>query len=248
MTCEQVRRDAAGLASLAPGDPERDAAFAHARGCAACAAALREGERLVALIDALPPDPALSGAGWRRAAAPVLEDLPQAPPRVVLPAAALAAALVATAAARVHSGAPGDWVAAAALAVAAAAIAAFAARGLPSLAAAVVASLAFAVAGAGAGPLTAEEGVRCLATELATAAVPLVAALALSRRGGGVGAARLAAAAAAGALAGQAALEVGCHAPKTFAHLLAFHVGGVLAAAAAGALAGARVAARASRA
>ena len=74
LSCEELRRDAAGLATLPPGDPEREAAYAHARGCAGCAAALREGERLVALLEALPPEPAPSAAVLRRASAPVLEQ------------------------------------------------------------------------------------------------------------------------------------------------------------------------------
>jgi hypothetical protein len=43
---------AAGIASLAPRDPERLAAEEHARGCARCAEALRQSKHLMALIDA----------------------------------------------------------------------------------------------------------------------------------------------------------------------------------------------------
>lgn len=247
MTCEDLRRDAAGLAALAAGDPEREAAYAHARACPGCAAELRKGERLVSLLDALPPEPAPSGAALRRAAAPVLGDLPQSRPTAVLPLAAAAAAIVATVSARSHSGEARDWIAGAVLAIAAAGLAALASRGVRVAAAAVGLSVAFALAG-GAGPLSVSDGLLCLGTELAAAAVPLVAALALSRRAGAGGAGRYAAAAAAGAVAGQAALQLTCHAPDAAAHLLVFHAGGVLAAAALGALAGARLRPAAARA
>jgi hypothetical protein len=242
MTCAELRRDAAGLAALAARDPERVAAVAHARSCAGCAAALREGERLVALLDSLPPEPAPCAA-LRRGAAPVLEDLPRAPPRVVLPLAAAAAAALVVAATRTHSGAPRDWVAAGALALAAAAVAARAARGAAAAIAAVVGSILFAAWGDAAGPLSLADGLKCAATEIAAAAVPLVAALALWGRGGATPG-RLAGAAAAGALAGQAALEIACHAPDAAAHLLVFHTGTVIAAAALGAAAGLRAARR----
>jgi hypothetical protein len=42
---------AAGIASLAAGDPERLAAEEHARGCARCAEALRQSKHLMTLID-----------------------------------------------------------------------------------------------------------------------------------------------------------------------------------------------------
>jgi hypothetical protein len=242
VTCEELRRDAAGLAAMSAGDPERDAAFAHAAACPGCAAALREGERLVALLEALPA-PAPDAAALSRAAAPVLEHLPPVRPGLLLPAAAGVAAFAAAVASRPAP--EPDWIAAAALAVAAAGIAALAPRGIPALALAVAGSLLFAVAGGGAGPLSAAEGLKCLAVELATAAVPLVALLSVSR-GGAASPARFAAAAAAGALAGQAALEIACHAPEAAAHLLAFHAGGVLVAAAMGALVGSRVRARAA--
>jgi hypothetical protein len=43
---------AAGIASLAPLDPERLVAEEHARGCARCAEALRQSKHLMALLDA----------------------------------------------------------------------------------------------------------------------------------------------------------------------------------------------------
>jgi hypothetical protein len=167
-------------------------------------------------------------------------------PSALLPLAAFAAAVIATVAARSHSGSPRDWIAGAVLALAAVGLAALSPRGGGVAAAAVVVSALFAVAGRGPGPLALDEGLMCLATELAAAAVPLLAAVALARRGRLAGAGHLAAVAAAGALAGQAALEITCHAGHASAHLLAFHVGGVFAAALLGALAGLRAGPRVS--
>jgi hypothetical protein len=239
VTCAELQRDAAGLAALAPGDPQRDAAFEHARSCPGCAEALRAGERLLALLDALPPESAPSSAALRRAAEPVLQVLPPVRPGVALPAVVAAAALLVVAAARSTSGAPRDWIAAAALAVAAAGVAALSPRLASAAPAAVALSLLAALAGGGPGPLAVGEGIQCAAIELAAASVTSLAALALWR-GDGPAPARLAAAAAAGALAAQGALEVSCLARDGAAHLLAFHVGAVALSALAGAAIGAR--------
>jgi hypothetical protein len=52
MTCHDIEVDAAGLAALDAGDPERRAAFAHAEGCPTCQAALAEAIRLLQALDA----------------------------------------------------------------------------------------------------------------------------------------------------------------------------------------------------
>ena len=62
---------APGLASLAPEDAERVAAYAHAEGCADCAKALREAEGLLAALDGLPPAPAPTAPTLRAIARPV---------------------------------------------------------------------------------------------------------------------------------------------------------------------------------
>jgi hypothetical protein len=80
-------------------------------------------------------------------------------------------------------------------------------------------------------------GWRCAEVELATALLPLAAAVAAVARGW-LPPAALAPAAAAGALAGEAALHLTCHAPRSEGHLLVFHAGAVLLAAVAGAVAG----------
>jgi hypothetical protein len=93
----------------------------------------------------------------------------------------------------------------------------------------VLAAVIAAVAVGHPGPLAVEVGVRCLATEIASAAM-VVGAAWLAIRGGTTSPARsaVAAAAAAGALAGDAALQLTCAARDAIPHLLAFHVGGVL--------------------
>src|SRR6266849_5457029 len=62
-------------AALPPGDPDGDAAAAHARSCPGCAQALREATRLLKLIDAgLRPSPP-SEAALQRAQAAVLAEM-----------------------------------------------------------------------------------------------------------------------------------------------------------------------------
>jgi hypothetical protein len=235
MTCDELRRDAGGLAALDEGEQERAAAFEHARDCPGCAAALREGERLVALLEALPPEPAPQSAALRRAATPILDELPRAPAGRVLALSAAVTAVLVAVASRSHSDMARDWLAAGALAAGAAGIAALAGRVSAVPIVAVALSFLFAVSGGGGGPLSLDEGIRCAAVELATGAVLLVAAIAIWRREP-ASPGRLAGAAAAGALAGQAGLEIACHAPDATAHLVVFHFGAVIAAALVGAL------------
>jgi integral membrane sensor domain MASE1 len=88
------------------------------------------------------------------------------------------------------------------------------------------------------GAIESATGVQCIMHELVNAAVPLVA-LALWRRTEGLSRAGVVGLAAAGALAGDAALHVSCSAADSVLHLLVFHVGGVaLAAALAASIAG----------
>jgi hypothetical protein len=96
---------------------------------------------------------------------------------------------------------------------------------------------ALALAAGGPGATEAALGVECAATELCGAAV-VVAAGWLALRGGttSLGAWAAASSAAAGAVAVAAALQLTCPARGALAHLLAFHVAGVLVAAAAAAM------------
>jgi predicted anti-sigma-YlaC factor YlaD len=127
-----------------------------------------------------------------------------------------------------------DWALALALAAAAPGLAALSGRfSFGVIAAAVLAALAAALARGGEGPLVLSNGVHCLLAEIASAAA-VAGAVWLARRPGRPARARhdLVAAAAAGALAADAALHVTCGAAGSLPHLLVFHVGGVVAAAA----------------
>ncbi len=228
--CDRLRADAPGLAALPPEDPERIAAWAHANGCAGCARALREAERLQAVVAAWEPPPLPAGA-LERASEAILADLRrEARRRMMASIAAVCVALVAFVGfARDRSRPAGDWVSAAVLGALAIALAAAASRrALLVITAAVLAAVTAAVAVGHPGPLAVDVGLRCLTTEIASAAM-VVGAVWLAIRGGTTSPARsaVAAAAAAGALAGDAALQVTCSARDAVPHLLAFHVGGV---------------------
>ena len=239
MTCEEIRRDAAGLAALSRSDPERREAEAHAVGCPDCATALHRGDRLMQLL-ALGEAPAPSPEALRRAAASVLAELVPLPPygRLIVPVFVAAAAVVVVFTGHERSAEPAHWTAAVLAAAVAVCVGAGFWRGRYAAAAAIVASAAFALLVARGGGLEPRLGAICSAVELAAAAAPLLAALFLLHRGAPLGPGELAAAAAAGALAGQAGLHLTCEAGPATPHLLAFHVVGVLVAAAIGALMG----------
>jgi hypothetical protein len=238
--CDRIREEAPGLAALPASDPGRAAASSHAQGCPACARALREAEGLQALLSEWEPPPLPAGALERASLAIGAELRREARRRALASAAAVCASFVAIAAlARARSQSPLDRALAAAL-WAGAVVLALAARrwSLLAAAAALAAALAAAALAGHAGPLSAYTGVECLATELASAAA-VVGAAWLALRGGTTSPSRvaMAAAAAAGALAGDAALQLACPARAAMPHLLAFHVGGLVLAAAAVSLA-----------
>jgi hypothetical protein len=230
--CEELRPKAAGIASLPESDPERQAFLAHARDCAGCMQALREGERLMAALAAVGL-PAPSAEALRRASAPVLRELRPSSswgPRAAAALAAAAvpilfarhrdwegwgAALLALAAATALSATAGVWKAGAWVALAASAGFALAAGGVPG----------FPGAGAGFAP---HLGFDCFGLELLGGALAALVALRAAGRGS------LAASMAGGALAAQAALHVACSAHLQAPHLWSFHVGGVAVAAALG--------------
>jgi len=228
-TCEELRPKAAGVAALAPGDPEREAYLEHARGCPGCMEALRQGEKLVGLLGraALPPP---SADALSRASAPVLRELRSTrwPLRA---AAALAAFAIPVLFAR-HR----DWEGwAAAVLVLALATALSASAGMIRAGAwvALAASAGFAIAAGGIPGFDAAEGLavhvglECFGLEMLGAS--LTVGLLLAREGRT--AASLPAAAAAGALAAQAALHLVCSARGDAPHLWVFHTGTVAAAA-----------------
>lgn len=233
--CDRVRADAPGLAALRPDDPERAAAMAHASGCAGCARALREAGRLQALIVAHEAPPLPAGA-LERASREIRARLRRDERRRLVGAVAALCASVLVFVGFVQTRSPSlsDWALAAALWAVAVVLASTASRKpLLATALAVVAAVAAAAISGAPGPLAAALGLECLATELASAAL-VVGGVWLALRGGTTSPAQsaMAAAAAAGALAGNAALQVTCAAHTAFPHLLAFHVGGVVIAAA----------------
>jgi hypothetical protein len=215
---------------------------AHARTCAECTAALAEGGKLNALL-ARAALPSPSVAALQRASAPVLAEMhAEKQQRALAPKKARRGAWAAQGIAAVaafaapllflhHWDATG-WTVAIVVLAAATVLAATAgtlrAGGLVVLAA----SAGFAVAEGGIPGFSVTSvsiDYGCLFVELAAAALPLGAALWLSRRDLRPGA--LAQAAAAGALAGQAALNLVCGAHQQAPHLWIFHVAGVAAAA-----------------
>ncbi|HEY6003472.1 MAG TPA: hypothetical protein VIV57_11410, partial [Anaeromyxobacter sp.] len=72
--CERIREEAPGLAALPPDDPERAAAWSHAKGCPACTRALREAEGLQALLSECEP-PALPQGALERTARAIEAEL-----------------------------------------------------------------------------------------------------------------------------------------------------------------------------
>jgi hypothetical protein len=237
--CERLCADAPGLAALPPDDPERTAAWAHAAGCEGCARALREAEQLQALLGEWHPGP-VPAAALERAVRGIADELRrETRRRSVWSAGAAAAFMVGLVALSRHRGGTAlDWATAAILGTLALVLAALAGR-KPALtvASAAVAALAAALVVGGPGPLEPGLGLDCLVSELASAAV-VVGTGWMALRGGTSSLTRstLAATAAAGALAGDAALQVVCGAHQIAPHLLAFHVGGLLLAAGAATL------------
>jgi hypothetical protein len=208
--------------------------MAHASGCAGCARALREAGRLQSLIVAHEPPPLPAGA-LERASREIRARLRRDERRRLVGsiAALCASALVFVGFVRTRSPSLSDWALAATVWAVAVVVASTASRKpLVATALAVLAAVAAAAISGAPGPLAAALGLECLATELASAAM-VVGAVWLALRGGTSPAqSAMAAAAAAGALAGDAALQVTCAAHTAFPHLLAFHVGGVVIAAA----------------
>jgi hypothetical protein len=237
--CDRVRVGAPGIAALPLDDPERLGAWEHARGCVACARALREAERLQALVAAeWRPGPLPAGA-LARASETIRAELRREAWRLVASVAAVCASIavfVGFASERSHLTA--DWARAGGLwAVAVLLATATSSRPVLVTFLALLGAIAAASQSADAGPLAAALGAECLATELASAAAVVGAAWLALRWGTGAPARlAMAATAAAGALAGNAALQITCEAYRSAAHALVFHVGGVVLAAAIAAL------------
>lgn len=249
--CADIQADAAGLASLSQDAPERREAFSHARTCAACAAALAEGEALMQTLGEGAALPAPSPEVLARVSQLILADLGRSPAQhrqstatirakaiVSLLASVVAAWFVPLAAGRKLGGDAPLTTSVLLAAVAASTTAVALLLGGPALVAPALASLVAALLGGGDGNLQTDIGQHCLTFEVGMAIVPMSLAFALAWR---QGLARrlpvVAAAAAGGALAAQAALLVTCHAVPSYAHLIVCHTGGLVIAMALGALA-----------
>jgi len=234
-SCERIRADAAGLAALPASDPERREAFAHARECPGCARVLEEAERLQLVVGDLAPS-RLDAAALARASSPIVSELRrEAGERMLASAVAVCLAFAASVTLAQHrSPSRRDWVVALVLAAAAAGLAAAERRF--RVAVVPLAVLAAFIAAAATGVtdgLQAGMGVHCLGTELACAAAAVLGAWLAIRRGtSSLAPGAVAAGAAAGAVAGAAALQLTCLAHTSLPHVLTFHVGGVLLAAA----------------
>jgi len=192
--------------------------------------------------------------GWKASREAAEERHPARPSQVVFPrsaksregslgaagsaVAALAAFALLVLSASNRSPSVEGWAVALVLGVAALALAALSSRfSLGVVVASVCAALAAALVRGGHGPLAFSTGLHCLGAEIASAAGVAGAAWLALRPGPSAGARRvLVAAAAAGAVAADAALHVTCSASTSLAHLLVFHVGGVVAAAAGAAM------------
>ena len=232
--CDQLRPDAPGIASLPDGDPEREKYLLHARGCEACLKALREGEKLMRLIEASPL-PAPSREALQRASAAIAAELrAPAPARWIWPAAAAAIAAFSVPI-LLSQQLDREGIGAALIVLLAATLLAGTASALRAGALVTLAASAGFALAAGGVPVALFRtpvhigGIDCLFNELVAAALPLLATAWMFRRRLFPGS--LATAAAAGALAGQAALHIGCSGSHSAAHRWVFHVGGVAAAA-----------------
>lgn len=236
-------KDAAALAMLPSDDAERVAAFAHAAECPECAAELAKGEALRALLETAPAPEPPPPAVLARVAAELRAEAARADRRVgrAVGAAIVLVWLALLVFARHRAEGASVWLVAAVVGLAAvvAALAGVRLGGRIALAVAGVSALFALFAGTdpdgSLGP-----GMPCMGSELFAGVVALGVAWAIrSRQGELVGPGFLGAVAAAGALAGQAALNVTCHVRDALPHLLVFHTGGVIVAALLGSALGA---------
>lgn len=239
--CREIQGSAAYLAALPETDPERELALAHARSCAACAEALAEGERTIALIDGLPPPPPPTELTLRRASEPILRELDarladarlRPETALIWASSILAGWSVAVALAKHRAEDRASWFWSATILFASVVgIGGILRFDALSTAAAVAISGIFSSILGHEGMLFPAIGIKCVLIELIAASLPLAttAFLVVSRRVAS-GAWRFSAAGALGALAGQAALHLTCPVSDVRPHLLTFHTGGVLLAA-----------------
>ena len=241
--CAEIQKYAAGLASLRPDDPERHAATTHAMTCGGCAAALAEGQEVLALLDVVLPLEAPRSEALARARSGVLAAahergaVPAHKPQprgagggtiAVLGAALLLEWVAFTLKHWRDEAAMGFSIALAALAVALGVGPIVRWAGpralIPLPIVAALAALAALVGVEGDAGVQAAYGFKCAFELVVAAGAPVALALVLARRGVFPRPeVALAAAAGGGVLDGLAALRLGCHAGPSVLHTLLFH-------------------------
>jgi hypothetical protein len=241
---EHVEQDAAILVTLPSDDPERLRAETHAAACPSCRLVLDGAEALArrvarALETAPPPRDRL-----RRAAVLVEAEMRRERRTERVLAALVAAGVISSWLFQIaldHSTASTDpprvVVSLSILAVAVAAVLVSKNRRRLALAALVATSGLLAQAAGSVAAFEPKIGFQCTLWEVVSAAIPWTVAAAVSRRwNAGFSRADMMTIAAGGALASQAAQHLTCPVWHADAHLLVFHVGGVVLAVGLGAL------------
>jgi hypothetical protein len=240
---EHIRDRAGFLASLAEDDPERRLAEEHARACAPCAAAMAEGQHLFALLgEATPIAPPTSASLQRAAAAIERECRLEQRSFVALRWAAAAMVVLVWLLQLAYGKKLARDVNSVTLSLGVLVLVLIgvtvlrAKQGLVA-GAMILTSGLFASLMRAASGLEPRAGVECAACEVVAGALSwlVVTRLAKHRRLA-LDRATTMAIAAAGALASQAAQLLSCPSARANPHLVVFHFGGVLLAAAFGAL------------
>jgi hypothetical protein len=235
--CAEIQRDAAALALVGDAD-----AAAHAAGCPDCARALAAAAPFAAAVGAAataPPAEAALVRAQDAVRAALARDRVLITRTVAGAVAAAAGVLVSGVVlgmAQLHGGGRLWAQAAVGLAFAVAAGASVLRLGARVVGLALLVSVLFAVLAGSGTSLAADVAPSCVVAELVAAAVALAPTLWIAaRRAWPSGAGFLAAVAATGALAGQATLNLLCPVRAALPHLVVFHTGGVVLAAALGA-------------
>lgn len=240
-SCREIQARAAYLAALPEADPERKQAVEHARNCPACAAALAEGKRVIAMIDrlTLPPPSELA---LKRASEAILRELGERPGLLVRLGKSGRTALIgaipivggwalAVALAKHRAEDRASWLGSTGVALCASVLGIARLDALAAGATATLSGIFSALIGSG-GMLSPAIGIKCVLIELVAASLPLATTAFLVVRGRAPNSPwRFSAAAAMGALAGHAGLHLTCPVHTASPHLFAFHTGGVLLAA-----------------
>jgi hypothetical protein len=243
---KHIAVDAVALAALPATSLQRQAAEAHAKTCPDCARALRQGERVLEMLDMSLDPPAPSAAvlqqamnRTRRLAALHIAGPP------ILTVVAISAAIAG------FTSFPGEglrWLGSAILAVSGVALSwlAVSRRTVrPVAGAAFLGSVIFAAALAGDGPLAPVLGIRCCMAELVPAAIAIAVIFGLRQSAVLRDRWRVVALVGATVLTVQAALLVSCPERLGALHMLVFHTGGLVVICSAAALLAPRLARRA---